>query len=312
VTWQKKATTQAGNWSKIKDAATIASTGVQLPLSDVLIQNGHDCKVVALANLDNYYASALEIPNIPVHKNHQGFFVDERNRHTEAASPHVSLRQIAKKQGSLQGEVLESGILRGIAKEIGYASKKLEPQNLAQFKLHVTQQLSKGRPLIACFAVSRGNADGAPQGFPSLRYNDNEHACVISAIDTSKETLTINHWGNKFVVPLRDFYHSMNLLPATRETETYGRTSQEPLFNGKTRSEVYRNSTAVRLMGSYMKYDLVSPNSVSEEQFESSRTSGSPKKKSGFKNRLYVMTPDKSNPRWGAVALASVQAKDHE
>ncbi|HEX7985585.1 MAG TPA: hypothetical protein VF616_18860 [Duganella sp.] len=310
VAWQKKETAQSGDWSAIKKAPIIAPNGVQISLQEVMIQNGHDCKLMALANLDNYYASALKIPNIPVHKNHQGFFVDERNEYGAKANPNVSVRQMAKKYGSLQGEILESRILGKVAQEMGYSSQVLAPKNLDEFKRHITKQLSKGRPMVACFAVSKGHAGDAPLGFPSNIYKDNEHACVISGIDTNGETITISHWGNKFVVPTSAFYQSMNLLPQTREAETYKKTNEIPLFTEKTRTEIHRNSTSVRLMGSYLKYDLVHENNAPNPNPSDVRTSISPKRKSGFNNRLFVITPNAANPRWNAVTPASNSPAD--
>lgn len=258
---------------------------IHLVLPNVIHQHGHICKPTALANLDWYYANHLQVPNIPLRKNHNGFYESQLNEYAKYKAPFMSVRQIAKSHGSVQGEVLQFDALAEIAEDMGYVTNVLTPANIEEFTRHVAGQLSKGNPPLACFAVSKGGRGDAPAGFPSLIHPENEHACLIVGIDTNKNTLDIAHQGEVYSnVPIKDFYKSMNILPRTRKPESYKETINRYLHHH------------------YRKYELVKPknNLAYNMRRGTRRTSYSPRGNSGFKNRLFVITPDESNARWSA------------
>lgn len=252
---------------------------------DLPSQDGHVCKIAALANLDFYHATRLALPNIPLRKNKNYFYDDQLNDKAMKTDIHTSFRAISKEFGSLQGEILSRDMLISIATKAGYSSAMLHPYSLKDFVLCVSNAMSNNHPLIACFSVNIHQDKNIPQGFPSKIFNDTEHACLILGIDVGKNSLTIAHWGEIYHgIPIDLFYHSMNVLPRTRDAEVYIKTG-----------ESYRNDYNV-------KYQLIggptfSPSSLNSVEGTERQTSV-PLPNSGFKNCLFYCKPDFNHPRW--------------
>ena len=67
-------------------------------------QTGHNCKIVAIANIEKYFTEGSG-KTFPLHKQKKHFF---------------SIRELAKRHGSLQGELLEVKQVSNILHDLGY------------------------------------------------------------------------------------------------------------------------------------------------------------------------------------------------
>ena len=76
-------------------------------VGSIYYQDGHQCKTVAIANIDTYYANSKGWQQIPYRKN---------NKKTSE----ISIREIVKKHGSQQGEISDLNVVLNIFKELGY------------------------------------------------------------------------------------------------------------------------------------------------------------------------------------------------
>lgn len=260
-----------------------APTGtVEISLPKIVQQTGHICKPAALATLDAYYAVQHGVAAIPLRKNRKARTNLDAESPTErptATQAQLSVRQLTKRHGSIQGEVLEAENYRHLAKTMGYSVDVLSPDDPAAFKKIVLNHLSKGQPLVTCFAVDREN------GHPQSEYLDNEHACLITACDPVANTIDIVHWGQTFQhLSIVDMFDSMNILPAEREQEIYYRrddSCSDPRFKTST----FKYEKECRQVG----------NSA-----EAERKSIIPARGSGFKNKIFSIVPDLNSPRWNA------------
>lgn len=260
------------------------STSIKLP--KIANQYGHTCKPTALANLDHYFADLHKVQNIPLYKNSKGIYENQLNNYADNSAPATSIRKIAKQHGSVQGEVLQSDQLREIAQDMGYSTKSLSPANTEEFTHHVASELQKGHPLLVCFSVSKGE-ENVPLGFPKIFSSDDgkkEHAGLITEFNARNNTVSIAHWGNTYQnIPIDFLYRSMNTLPDTRKQEIYKKT-------GSSLDQIRARNK--------FKYDLVDKNEVKNSRSNTLQASITPERNSGFKNRLFVITPDLSNKRW--------------
>ncbi len=76
------------------------------------------------------------------------------------------------------------------------------------------------------------------EGFPSLT-PDTEHACVITEINPSNDTMTIVHWGTTYHnVSVNDFYQSMNALNDIRSPEFYRENVLFPKYSKEKYQEI--------------------------------------------------------------------------
>ena len=257
---------------------------INLTLPKIIKQTGHICKPTALANLDTYYAELHGINAIPLRKNHRQLYNASSDNNATAVHSPVSIRALSKRQGSIQGEVLEAEKYAQLAKSMGYEVDVMTPENAASLKKIVLDHLAKGHPLVTCFAVDREN------GLPSSHYSDNEHACVITGCDPIANTIDIAHWGHTFhAVPIQEMFASMNTLPAEREQEIYYRCEDF--------------AADPRLPTSNLKYDKEDRRIKGGS--ESKKESITPATGSGFKNKIFSIVPDPNSPRWKAVAYAN-------
>lgn len=268
----------------------ITETKAIISLPKLISQNGHICKLTALANLDLLYATNRGIPNIPLRKNRSGYYASQINEY-HSGDAGTSIREKAKRFGSSQGEILQVDDLKTVAREMGYMAETLTPGDLDQCRAHIVEHLNKGAPLVTFFQVSSGDENARrfwPRSTDMSGSGERfEHAALIVGIDTRLDTVDLAHRGEVFPgIPLTDLHRSMDTLPAIRQPEVYERTNM-------ARSEKERHS--------YKKYEFVSDPEKGAMQdrhsVEGRRTSITPVKE-GFKNCLLLITPDKSHARW--------------
>jgi hypothetical protein len=209
-------------------------------------QTGHNCKITAIATIDNYFAKLVGFTPIPLHK---------QKRHP------ISIRQIAKTKGSLQGELLEIRLFTEILKDLGYHSELMDVQdNVLNFQHQLQLQIDSENLIIGCFAVDRETEQ------PASSYENNEHAAVIHGYDLQTGMLDMTHWGKNRKAPIHEFYHSSLLLPQQRESEHYVNIKSEHPCK---------------------KYELCSAKTWNSKQ------SLIPTYQSGFRGKLIIIKPPK-------------------
>jgi hypothetical protein len=224
----------------------------------IVDQIGHTCKVTALSSLDLYLATKHHFEALPFFKNS-----------LPAGFPIVSMRQVAKKFGSVQGELLEIKQVQNILNDIGYEAEIINFQdNIKLFRHTVAEQISKGHPLMVSFAVDINNDTDLPVKTYSCRSNgeSNEHGALITGYDPNTENVEMIYWGNKYVVPLQDLFDSISCLPEEREPEHYQK-NQDPKSRRK-----------------YLFVDK--PSAENDFTFKKSIN---PEKGSGFKAKLIIV-----------------------
>lgn len=172
-------------------------------------QTGSNCKSVAIAAIDKKYAGDLNEPSFPLHKTDKYAF---------------SIRQLAKRHGSVQGELLQIGQLKNILTDLGYDNNIQSFENYTDFLEQVQNSLQIGHLLIAFFAVNRKTRE------PSTEYDGgNEHAAIIHGIekDEQQTLLHITHDGKNQTAPAELFFESTSVLPNERDPEYYFKTSNQ-------------------------------------------------------------------------------------
>lgn len=176
-------------------------------------QTGHNCKLAAIAMAEQYFSSQKSLQAIPLHK-------QKRDK--------MSIRQISKLVGSLQGELLEVNQLTKILSLMGYETELIDvSESITVFEKNVAKFISPDSLIISFFAVDKNT------GFPTTNYDGyNEHAAVLHGYDS--EFLDITHWSNHFKPTLYDFYQSSMQLPEQRLPEYYidiKKTNQEKKYD---------------------------------------------------------------------------------
>lgn len=164
-----------------------------------IVQIGNNCKIIAIATIEQYYASLLGFTPIPLHKR---------------KNSSISIRELAKKNGSVQGEVLEIQQLKKTLSDIGYQSTIIDfTDNYQLFERTIQKNLAAGHLIISFFAVNTETAN------PSELFNENEHAAVIT--DLNKSSMEFLHWGQKRRTHALSFFKSSTVLPLRRMPEYY-------------------------------------------------------------------------------------------
>lgn len=212
-------------------------------------QTGHNCKITAIATIDKYFAKKLGFEPIPLHKKKSAL---------------ISIRQLSKMRGSLQGELLESHQISEILMDLGYETELIDFQTGYElFKETVISNIRQENLIIACFATDT-------RGYPSNEYNNNnEHAAIIHGINTETETLGIMHWGISITTTMRDFYESSMVLPLHREPEYY---------------------LSIKPQNTNKKYELISDYRRIDSSVKKSIT---PLANSGFRGKLLIIKQPK-------------------
>lgn len=236
-----------------------------------ITQTGHNCKPTAIAAVEQYFSEQLHFKPIPLHKNK-----------TEP----LSIRKLAKKHKSCQGELLEVRQLSEIFDELGYATELVDFQdNLDSFKQSVIQNITKGNLLIGFFAVDRRTGDPL-----SCYEQDNEHAAVLHGFTQSTGELNITHWDKNRKTSMENFYDSSMVLPDQRKPEYY--VKDKPIGK-KKKYDLYHDQTGENLPKKYKK-SLV------------------PTSNSGFRGKLLVIKRPNNEKMLEARKKITLQGKSAE
>jgi len=184
----------------------------------------------------------------------------------------TSVRQIAKANGSAQGEILQADMFARVAEQMGYEARPHNPTDIHDFRRIVIHNISNGKPLVTFFPLD------VQTRLPSLIFNGwNEHAALIVGYNQKRDTVDLSHIQKlDKSVPMKKLYQSMQNLPSTREQEIYKSTG-----NGVSSSRgAYSLVNAPYEGGSNFLHSIV------------------PKHGSGFKNTLFIVAPDSAHDRW--------------
>lgn len=174
------------------------------------IQLGHICKIEALSLINNFYYPDDSELHVPLFK---------MGKKTK------SIREISKKMGSLQGEVLDREAIFNIAKESNLNPELQVFKSYVEFRYKLVNAIQKNKPSIICYSVS-------PETSPQYnidcadRYRGfNEHAGIISDYDPKtdafkllyeKEEVSKNYFVNGFLL-----YLSNASIQLKRNEENY-------------------------------------------------------------------------------------------
>lgn len=232
-------------------------------------QTGHICKPTALAAIEKYYAEKLKFDAIPLNKRNNPLHLHKKHP--------ISIRELAKMHGSIQGELLKVQQIVDILDQIGYSSHIINFQdNFDRFKTTVTENIAAGNLIFACFIVDRGVSDARFAGRPTTRFTDpitrNEHAAVIHGYDSENDTIYITQSGKEWTCTFLEFYNSSMALLDTRQPEYYENIKNSPS------SQRY-------------KYDLFKEQSdqALEDKDHQIKKSITPEENSGFRGKLIVI-----------------------
>jgi hypothetical protein len=226
-------------------ASSVSSpTSVSLNVKSVP-QYGYTCKTVAIAAVEAYFAEKYGYSALPLEKTIKGYeakapestddaVVFEREIVSRKPSKvRVSIRELAKHRGSVQGELLELSQVPDILKEMGYEKSTTVDfrYNFDLFKSTIKEKLRKGNLVIAFFAVDQ-NLESPSLGFPvgvegksaeDLAHlgSSGEHAAVISGFDEEKDELQMVHWGKSWTTSFQSFYDAAMILEEQHGKNTY-------------------------------------------------------------------------------------------
>lgn len=180
-----------------------------------VIQLGAHCKLAAIANVEQYFATQMKFEPLPLYKRGEAKY---------------SIRQIGKSFGSSQGEVLEITTWSQIFEVLGYQNTiyQFSPNEYGAFFVCVDLELIKGNLPVITFPVIRDVDDAEQRGQPNLRPNppeEIEHAAVIIDCNIAEETLTLVHWGAYYTVSAQELFMANQQLAETRSVEYYSQTS---------------------------------------------------------------------------------------
>lgn len=216
-------------------------------------QVGMICKLVAVAAIDKYYAKKFNFSPIPLYKDH--------------GSHPVSIRQIAKNGGSLQGEVLEIGRLQKVFSELGYDTELIDFQSdPAILNEKIRDNLLAGNVPISFFAVD------CDTGLPGDVFDGiNEHCAIISGCN-GEENIQITHWDKHYRTSIEEFYTSSLALPRSRDVEYY-----EPTFNVGSLGKGTK------------KYNMITEQTLMDSNRPFVRFSITPEENTGFQGKLLIV-----------------------
>lgn len=235
-------------------------------------QFGETCKIQAVANIDTYYACQQRYRRIPMFKHMHNFLSEDKRIN-------LSVRELAKRNKSKQGEILERGMLKKVIEELGYSVKLLDFNNIPQLMTHVKNNVCKHIPMIVMYGLNRANA------YPELFDGANEHAAIIHGYKDDGNTIIYSCNQREITCSAVELFNSNQSLPTTRSQEFYKEneeiTSMEFQYYDKRKP--------------FLKYVSVKEHAIKEVKEEELIKSIIPQEDTGFKGVLFAVSPIAEN-----------------
>lgn len=252
-----------------------------LPISN---RGGH-CEIAALATIDSRQARIYGVPKMPLLAQKQDV---------------ISVRNIAKRHNSAQGEVMQINDFKGIAEEMGYEVTILRPENQDMFINIIKSHTIADKPIVVLYSFDSNNKHGINLNSYSKPFM--RMPSVISEFNEKKETVTLNHYGRvREKIPVKDLFTSMNNLPDTNSKIKFIAYKKDEELEGaeleyvkKVRKHLTDNDVCT-LTCKYTEYRNSFYNISKIERVVESVT---PIPGSGFKNVVVSIEPDKKHSRW--------------
>ncbi|PWU06695.1 MAG: hypothetical protein C5B47_07195 [Verrucomicrobia bacterium] len=272
-TRQTTSTSSDGLVAASTDQKDLASLGIPILLNipeelHPPCRGNHD-KISALALFDAYRTEATDFKNVPL---------------LALKEDVISLRRISKSHNSAQGEVLQRKDLCNIAKDIGYDTQEFHCEDITEFGKTIYQCLKENNPPLVVFLADP--QDGNPTTERRL-LEECEQAALIIGFDPRTLEVTLAHSGKTYKeIPLSQLYKSMQNLRSTRSQEYYWRVYKD----NKTRGL----SNPIPKYGGYESPKYPSMSAGEANLLESTI----PQEGTGFKNSLFVFTPNPESERW--------------
>jgi len=177
------------------------------------------------------------------------------------------MRQIAKRFGSVQGEILEIRQLCEILAFIGFESEIIDcSDNKALYARTIKESLDAKIPPIVFFGASY-LLRGCPMPYCEKYGRSNEHAVLLTGYNEAADMVTLVDDGVECSVDLEKLYSSSSSLPQQRNREQY---------------------KSIKDKNPSQKYDLVPDNEQCEDVL---RSSIFPEKNSGFSAKIIRILP---------------------
>lgn len=200
----------------------LVSSQIPAP-TDLCVQRGETCKLVALANamMFSYHAkrdSALSAAIPP-----PAF----ANKNPEWKGR--SLRAQLKELGSSVGEVYNTHILQQLAERNGYTATVSKPTSTQEYMLTIMSSLRRATPVIVFFDIDL-------QGLPDMQRGTREHAAVIVGCGKVDAAANPNHGKVFFVAYQAGYYYLLDSqhviassaqLPRRHQHETFVKNVKE-------------------------------------------------------------------------------------
>lgn len=231
-------------------------------------QYGETCKTQSIANIDTYFAAKFGYRRIPMFK-HMHEFLPKNKR------VNLSIRELAKRFGSRQGEILEKETVQKIGEHLGYKVNVIEFNDIDDFKCHIKTHICEEIPLMIMFGLNRFN-------LLPIKYDEtNEHAAVIHGFKNSGDKVIYSCDCHKIEVKIEDLYLSNKSLPITRLQEVYSKSGSVKHISGQK----YQNGKA------FFKYHLVEDVDIMSLKKVKFIPSVIPKIGSGFNSVIFAFSP---------------------
>ncbi len=206
----------------------------------------HHSKIAAVAAIDATFANKLGFEKVPLYKKDSAM---------------LSMRELAKRHGSLQGELLEVSQLASMLSDLGYEYDLVDCESYTVFKSSIEAQLQQDTLVIGFFKVEHEN------GSYGKKYDiESEVAAIIHGINTETGVLNVTYHDKERAFSVRDFYQATSVLPEERKPEYYIPCS--------TFGE---------------KYQLAKTQGDSSLVNESAKKSITPVPRSGFQKKLFII-----------------------
>lgn len=213
----------------------------EINFSKYVQQTGANCKIVAIANIENIFSEQQNVPSIPLHKNTSLLY---ENMPVSSQS----IRQIAKESGlSTQGEILNINQMYVLLEALEYQHQTLDlyQTNLDDFKRSITKKIDQGYMVITFFVIDYDKTSNiwiVSEQFreiPNIGFND--HAAVI--IGYERDNVVMVHHGKIHPVSFEKLYNSTHAIPKEMKSETYQRIPLNPYRKYQLTRWALKNNT---------------------------------------------------------------------
>ncbi|KEI71241.1 hypothetical protein [Endozoicomonas elysicola] len=190
------------------------TTSHTIPYDLTFVQKGETCKLAAFATVYDYFSQHGFCTYMPTYK--KQLFFQTNGEKVWITNKSTSLREHAKKSGSVQGEIASPEVLETLAGRVNFSSEKLSAKSLNEYLNYIVDNINNGFPVVIFAQVNKTLSPDS-----SFTKQWSEHAAVAIGYDLIANCIIVVNHGRIEEFDINKLWKAASSVNKIRRVEIF-------------------------------------------------------------------------------------------